>query len=217
MAYPGVAFASAAAVFIVGCAETRSASSPETALSSSGESRNGSFQGTRWGTFYSKRFELSLGLPDGATWKIDDHRSAWLKATHEPTRSTFLLRIWNEDQVTTRKECYARAREWEPRLPDLDAFPLIDDKLRPLLGYRDARVAVGVTVQHAPEPATGGFVAAIVGDVHHCAVVAYQTEVSGAGAEDEVADRLAIVEGRVLPSLKLDTNLAPRRAPAVLP
>jgi hypothetical protein len=215
MAHSGVAFAAAAAVVIVGCAESGSAPSAETPATS-GESANGSFQGTRWGTFYSKRFELSLGLPDGASWKIDDHRSAWLKAAHEPTRSTLLLRIWNEDQVTTRKGCYARAREWEPRLPDLEAVPLIDDKLRPLLGYRDVRVAVGVTVLGNRQPATAGFVVAIVGDVHRCAVVAYQTEVSGSGAQDEVADRLAIVEGRVLPSLKLDKSLAPSRTPAVV-
>ena len=29
-----------------------------------------SWQEARWGTFHSKRFEVSLGLPDGAAWKI---------------------------------------------------------------------------------------------------------------------------------------------------
>jgi hypothetical protein len=177
----------------------------------------GSFQGTRWGTFHSKRFELTMGLPDGATWKIDDHRTAWLRAAHEPTHSSLLLRSWAEDSNVTRKGCYARAREWEPRLPDLDAERLIDDKTRALLGSRDARVAVGVLVRPGPQPATGGFVVAIVGDVRRCAVVAYQTEASGQSAEDEVADRLAIVSDRLLPSMKPDQSFAPSREPAIPP
>jgi len=219
MAHSGVAFAGGAAVVVLGCAGMGSAPPSEMnpRAASSAELPNGSFQGTRWGTFHSKRFELSMGLPDGSAWKIDDHHSGWLKAAHEPTRSTLVLRIWNEDQVTTRKGCYARGREWEPRLPDLELLPLIDDKMRTLLGYRDARVAVGVTVHGDPQPATGGFVVAIVGDVHRCVVVVYETAVSGAAAQDEVADRLAIVEGRLLPSLKLDSTLTPPRAPVVLP
>jgi hypothetical protein len=156
-----------------------------------------------------------MGLPDGATWKIDDHRSGWLRATHEPTHSALLLRTWAEDSNVTRKACYARAREWEPRLPDVDAAPLIDDKTRPLLGSRDARVAVGVLVRGGPAPVTGGFVVAIVGDVRRCAVVAYQTEASGQLAEDEVADRLAIVSDRLLPSMKADQSFAPSREPAI--
>jgi hypothetical protein len=176
-----------------------------------------SFQGTRWGTFHSKRFELSMGLPDGAAWKIDDHRSGWLRATHEPTRSALLVRSWAEDSIVTRKGCYARAREWEPRLPDLDAVPLIDDKMRPLLGSRDARVAVGVVVRGAPTPSTDGFVVGIAGDVHRCAVVVFQTEASGDLAQDEIADRLVIASDRLLPSMKLDQSFAPSREPAILP
>ena len=170
----------------------------------------------RWGTFHSKRFELSLALPDGSAWQIDDHHSGWLEAVHEPTRSSLILRIWNEDQVTTRGGCYARGREWEARLPDLEHLPLIDDKISAILGYRDARVAVGVAVHGDPRPSMRGFVVAIVGDVHRCVVVAFETEASGAGAEDAVADRLAIVEARLLPSLKLDASLTPPRAPALL-
>ena len=176
-----------------------------------------SFQKTRWGTFHSKRFELSLGLPDGAAWKIDDHRSAWLRATHVPTRSALLIRSWSEQENVTRKACYARAREWESGLPDLDVQPLIDDQLRALFGHRDARVAVGVLVGGGAEPKTGGFVVAIVGDVRRCMLVAFQTEASGAAAADEVADRLAIFSDRVLPGVKVDQSFTPSREPAILP
>jgi hypothetical protein len=161
---------------------------------------------------------MSLGLPDGSAWKIDDHRSGWLRATHEPTRSALLVRAWSEGENVTRKACYARAREWESGLPDLEAQPLIDDQMRSLLGYRDAaRVAVGVLVRGGTESATGGFVVAIVGEVRRCVLVAYETEASGAAAQDEVADRLAIVTDRLLPSMKLDQSFTPSREPAMLP
>jgi hypothetical protein len=178
----------------------------------------GSFQGTHWGTFHSKRFELTLGLPDGSAWKIDDHKTPWLRATHDATRSALLVRSWSESENVTRKACYARAREWESALPDLEAQPLIGDDLRTVLGYRDAaRVAVGVLVRGGAEPATGGFVVAVVGEVHRCVLVAYQTEANGASAQDDVAERLAIVADRLLPSMKLDQSFAPSRVPAMLP
>jgi hypothetical protein len=218
MAHEGVRLAAPAFVLIVGCAATEPAPAAAVAPPPAPVETRGSFQGTRWGTFHSKRFELSLGLPDGSAWKIDDHRSSWLRATHETTRSALLVRSWNESENVTRKACYARAREWESGLPDLEAQPLVDDQMRTLLGFRDAaRVAVGVLVRGGAEPATGGFVVAIVGEIRRCVLVAYQTEVRGATGQDEVADRLAIVTDRVLPSMKFDQNFTPSRVPAMLP
>jgi hypothetical protein len=53
----------------------------------------------------------------------------------------------------------------------------------------------------------------VVGEVHRCVLVAFQTEASGAAAQDEVADRLAIVTDRLLPSMKLDPSFLPSREP----
>jgi len=218
MAHARVARAAPIAVLVVGCAGTEPVPLAAAAAPPAHAEAPGSFQGTRWGTFHSKRFELSLGLPDGSTWKIDDHRSAWLKATHDPTRSALLVRVWSETENVTRKGCYARARQWESGLPDLDAQPLIDDQMRTLLGYRDAaRVAVGVLVRGGAAPATGGFVVAIVGEIRRCFLVAFQTEASGVSSQDEVADRLAIVTDRLLPSMKLDQSFTLSREPAILP
>ncbi len=216
MAHPRVALAASAVVVIVGCAGAE----PEPAaavLERPPATAAGSFEGTRWGTFHSKRFELSVELPDGAAWKIDDHRSGWLRATHGATRSALLLRSWSEDDNVTRKACYARARQWEGGLPDLDAQPLIEDRVGKLLGDRDARIAVGVVVRGGAEPVTGGFVVAVVGDLRRCVLLAFQTEASGSSAEDAVADRLALVSGRLLPAMKLDQSLMPSREPAILP
>ena len=208
----------AGVVAVLGCAGSNPTPAAEPdARSQLATTPPSTFQGTRWGTFHSKRFELSLGMPDGATWKIDDHKTPWLRAIHAPTRSALTVRSWTEDSNVTRRSCYARARAWEPRLPDLEGQSLIDDKTRVLLGSRDARVAVGVTVAADPDPVTGGFVVAIVGDVRRCIVVAFQTEANGAGAQDEVADRLAIAADRLLPSMKLDQSFTPSREPAMPP
>jgi hypothetical protein len=153
---------------------------------------------------------MSIQLPDGSAWKIDDHRSPWLRATHEATRSKLAVRSWHEDENVTRKACYARAREWDSSLPDLETSPLIEDGLRSLLNSKGARVAVGLAVQPA-HPATSGFVVAIVGEVRRCTLVAYQTEAGGPSAENDVGERLAVVVDRLLPSMKMDHSFAPSR------
>jgi hypothetical protein len=171
------------------------------------------FDGTAWATFHSKRFELSLRLPDGRAWRIDDHRSPWLRAAHEGTRSKIALRSWREDENVTRAGCYARARGWEPSLPDLEASRLLDDGVRPL-DSQNARVVVGLAGD-GETPSVGGFVVAIVGEIRRCLLVAYETEAKGPAAEGEVADRLAIIADRLLPTVKLDQSLAPSREPAM--
>ena len=201
-------------MIVAGCgASAPLASSPSRPTPAASAEAPASFEGTRWGTFHSKRFELSLGLPDGSSWKIDDHKSPWMRAGHEATHSTILLRSWSEGENVTRKACYARAREWEPGLPDLETLPLIDDGMRKLVGDKDARVAVGVAPPAAPGASTGGFVVAVVGSVRRCIVVAFQTQTGGPTAGDEVAGRLALIADRLLPSLKLDQSFAPSREP----
>src|SRR5258706_16120586 len=147
MAHARLVLAGSVAVVMFGCGGSGAspAAEPDARRGFAAEPL-GSFQGTRWGTFHSKRFEFSIGLPDGGAWKIDDHRTGWLRATHEATRSSVAFRNWNESDNVTRKGCYARARDWDAGLPDLDAQPLIGDELRSLFSYRNARVAVGVTV-----------------------------------------------------------------------
>ena len=219
MAYARVTLAALSAIWMGGCgvSSPAPASRAESAQVPSAPAKLASFEGTRWGMFHSKRFELTVGLPDGSAWKIDDHRSPWLRAVHEATHSKLAVRSWNEEQNVTRQACYTRAREWDPELPDLETSRLIEDQVRTLLKNQDARVAVGVTSRPAPSSMIGGFVVAIVGTVRHCFVVAFQTEADGPSAQDEVADRLAVVSERLLPTLKLDPTFAPSREPATMP
>jgi hypothetical protein len=215
MAHPRVAFVLSLG-FVSACGSAPPAV-PEAPVASA-PAASKSFDGTAWATFHSKRFELSLRLPDGPAWRIDDHRSPWLRATHEGTRSRIALRSWREEENVTRGACYARARAWDPSLPDLEASRVLDDTVRPL-DAQSARVVVGLAgpPHAAPADATsiGGFVLAILGDVRRCLLVAYETEGNGPAAEGDVADRLAIVADRLLPTIKLDQSFAPSREPAI--
>jgi hypothetical protein len=213
MAHSRLGVALLSIVFVGACASAAApapAAVPAAAPQASA-SAPASFEGARWGTFHSKRFDLSLGLPDGAAWKIDDHRSPWLRAGHESTHSTLLARSWSEEQNVTRKACYARAREWEATLPDVDTGGLIDDGVRKVPGGDDARVAVGIDARVSP--GVGGFVVTIMGSIRRCMVVAFQTRAEGQGAEDEIASRLALIGERFVPSIKLDQSFAPSRVP----
>jgi hypothetical protein len=214
MAYPRVALSFG--LVLAGC-QSPVTSAPPRALAAAPAptlpgASSASFEGRRWGTFHSRRFELSLALPDGSAWKIDDHGSHWLRAEHEPTRSTLLLRSWNEDQIITRTACYARAKEWNPSLPDLAGEPLIDDGMRRLFGDREVRVAAGV--RDLAEERRAGFLVVIDGDVRRCMVIVYETRAEGRDASMTIAERLAFVTDRMLPALKLDPSFAPPREQA---
>lgn len=198
-------------LFISACGSAPQSAAPE-APAAPAPSSPKTFDGVAWATFHSKRFELSLRLPDGPAWKIDDHRSPWLRATHEATRSKIALRRWRELENVTRGACYARARSWDPSLPDLETSRLLADAVRPI-DAQSARVVVGLAGTPGSS-AIGGFVLAIVGEVRRCLLVAYETEADGPAAEGDVADRLAIVADRLLSKIKLDQSFAPSREPA---
>lgn len=211
MAHARIAIAaSLTAIAACGGAQEYVAEAPAAASATAPPSK--SFDGGGWAPFHSKRFELSLRFPDGPAWKIDDHRSPWLRATHDGTRSKISLRAWREEENVTRAGCYAKARGWDANLPDLDRARLLEDGSREVVG-QSARVVVGLDGLGEGAP-IGGFVLAIVGDVRRCFLVAYQTEAVGPTAEGDVADRLAIVADRLLASIKLDQSFAPSRVPA---
>lgn len=217
-----LALAAFATVGCIGCKSTAQGApasapprEPESAVAPMDAPSAGASRDTAWGRFYSRRFELSFGLPDGAHWAIDDHTTPWLAAHHDGTRSTLVVRSWNEDELATRASCYARARSWDHALPDLDAQPLVDDRVRTLAGAIDARVAVGVVPGKASDLV--GFAAAAGASIRRCLVLVFRTTVdkSETGVTDVVAGRLATATEEVFASLKLaDSLAAPHEAPA---
>jgi hypothetical protein len=168
------------------------------------------FQAGRAGTFHSARFELSLDLPDGKAWRVDDHRAPWLVATHEPTRSTLKLRSWTEDRVVTKRGCYERARQWQQGLPDIDGPGAIGDEVRQLDATVEARLVSGVSVPDG-SPDIAGFSVAVGTAVRKCVVIVYETKASRPAGPEAVADRLAVVFETVMAKVRFDRTLNPLR------
>jgi len=78
----------------------------------------------------------------GIGWVPDDRRifpALKVKTNLALGKKKTAFRSWSESDNVTRKGCYARAREWDSTLPDLDAQPLIGDELRAVLGHRLGR------------------------------------------------------------------------------
>ncbi len=142
-----------------GCAAAPSSNAGEPAAAvGQGEAAGeaAAFERGRWGTYHSKRLELSLALPDGRAWRIDDHSTLWLRATHAASSSALLARVWFEPSPVNDERCYARAREWEPRLPDLAAARIVDDTVvrLPYGGLRGTEAGPrGMEARGAAEPA----------------------------------------------------------------
>jgi hypothetical protein len=233
MAHPGLGRAKAAAFALVaacggvsglvaaacGASAGPSGPPPQAPPASSADPASG-FEGTRWGRFHSVRFELSLEFPDGARWRIDDHKTPWLLASHEASRSELYLRAWSEERPVTRQACYEKARSWQPKLPDLEKLQVVEDQLRKLgtaaperrldgvTQGMDARVVVGMAP--AGGGAASGYVVAVSESIRKCRVVVYET---AGGLPEEMADKLAVVAHKMLDSLRLDASFAPAREP----
>lgn len=189
-----------------------------------------SFAG-RWGTYHSRRFELSFALPDGKAWRIDDHRTPWLLATHEATGSRLVVRAWSELGVPTEKACYQKARSWDPSLPELEGAPALVDQVRKLKSGLEARLVIAATIgpdEPAPrregaapaasERAAGGFLALAAAPGRKCVVFVYRTGEARPGGREAVLDRLAEIENGTLESFALDEAFTvPREAPSSSP
>lgn len=161
---------------------------------------------TGWGAFHSKRFNVSIPLPDGKAWKIDDHKSDDLVATHAPTSSRLTLRAEFEEQLMNRARCEARARARGIVPDNADAaFTTVEDEAWVGPESYDSRVWVAVEAGR-PDGRVVGHVFLFGSFVKQCLLVHFSTEVP-AKEEQLLADRLAIAEERIVKAIKLD---APR-------
>ena len=162
--------------------------------------------GSGWGAFHSKRFNVTVPLPDGKEWKIDDHKSDELVATHAPTSSRLTLRAEFEEQLMNRARCEARARAVGV-VPDNAeaAFTTVEDDAWIGPESYDSRVWVAVEAGR-PDGGVVGHVFLFGSFVKRCLLVHFSTEVP-AKEEELLASRLAVAEERIVKAIKLD---APR-------
>jgi hypothetical protein len=164
--------------------------------------------------YRSHRLALSLPLPDGAAWRIDDHSRPELIATHGPTRSRLVLAVFPADELVGRGRCeeLARAQNLVPVAAPRERR-ILEDEVAITQETFDTRVEVTL------EPGTGadrslvGSVMAFGGFLRKCYAFVYSTQVDDATDEAVLSSRLALVRTRVLGGLELEAILpAPRDA-----
>jgi hypothetical protein len=163
--------------------------------------------------FHSKRFALSLPLPEGHAWRIDDHSRPELVATHDPTRSRIVLAVVRMEELVGRQQCEALARE--RKLVPASRLTTIEDDDTVTQETFDTRVWVALEPLRGPGAPIVGHVMAFGGFLRKCFVFDYSTSVDSAAQEDVLSARLAFARARILSGLSLDPFLLPpREAPS---
>jgi hypothetical protein len=146
----------------------------------------------RWGRFVSKRFDLSMQLPDGHEWRIDDHKTNWMVAIHPGSSSVLRARIWREPSIVGRAACEQRARDWTRDIPVVQDSRVVDRHPAPELpepGY-DTEVVTGVVRAQAASGSADGYVIAFGASMKRCFAVVFTTSARGVDASERLGDRL---------------------------
>lgn len=191
-------FASAA----MGCAATPSPAT-EQAVPAKKEMAEAfdAYGGGPEGVFHSKRFRLSLPLPDGRAWRIDDRSRPYLFAVHEATRSRLSLIGTHEASLMNRERCEVRAKELG-FVPE-GGGDVVDDETALLGGTYDARVRVAMGLNERTG-AIDGHVLVFGAFLRQCLLVHVETSVASPGEEASLAARLAAARARIVRGIVLD-------------
>jgi hypothetical protein len=159
--------------------------------------------------YHSARFGLSIPLPDGRAWRIDDHHDGVLVARHAPTRSTLTTLTFTDPDLMNRQKCQERAEAMgllalrEPRT--------IEDETTVGPASFDTRIWIALETGSSPGAALVGDAILVGAHVHKCLFARFVTEVPAADQEPVLSSRLAIARLRILGGLLLDAfDRAPR-------
>lgn len=165
--------------------------------------------------FHSTRFGVSLPLPDGHDWRIDDHKGPVLRATHPPTRSLVELAVWREDKLVNHAMCEARAREFG-YVADVEADTL-ESPIESVPQGWDSRLWVGVE-SSARDPAHAtGHLMAFGSSMRKCLYFHFATT-ANKDDPDAISARLAFARVRILREIRLDSlDEVPRERPPIAP
>jgi hypothetical protein len=201
---------------LLGCAAAGPGSQAATATAST-RARAATFgdDTARLPRYRSKRLSLSLPLPDGSAWRIDDHTSPALIATHAPTRSRVLVAVFRADEPVGRTQCEELARG-AGYLADGPSRTL-DDEIAVTQSTFDTRIRVALRPGSDSRQPLVGEVTAVGGFLRKCYVFDFSTEVGGADDEPALSARLAFARTRILGGLELQPfDAVPRLAPGGL-
>ncbi len=160
--------------------------------------------------YHSVRFKLSVPLPDGHAWKIDDHHDRALVANHAPTRSTLTVLAWSEPELMSRQKCQARATEMG--LLSLEDPHTIEDQTTVGPDAFDSRIWIVLEAGRSPTAALRGHALLIGGYIRKCLLVHYATDVATEKDEPMLTSRLAVARLRILGGVRMEPFDEPPRA-----
>ncbi|WP_394823300.1 hypothetical protein [Pendulispora albinea] len=200
-----------------GCAESTPSPVERPTTSGPADSAGGSgptsFDTQHWGTAHSKRFALTIPLPEPKNWTLDDHSQRELTVRHLATRSVVQIFTTTEPSLVNRQRCEDRAR-------DLGFVPTgkmttVEDATTIGPGAYDTRVWVTLLPGATERDPILGHVFAFGGYIRKCLFFHFQTEIPSARDESALSARLALARTRILGALALDDfdNL-PREEPS---
>jgi len=167
------------------------------------------FNDTRPLRFHSARFELSLPLPDGHGWRIDDHSAPLLVATHRVTGSTVTLGIFTMPELVNRQRCEAVARE-RGLAPDVASLGVVEQAITVGPGAYDTQWRVALETRNAVPV---GHVFLFGAYVHKCLFGHYETRIGPGEDEASLSAKLAIARVQILGAVTLEAFDQPGRAP----
>jgi hypothetical protein len=162
--------------------------------------------------YHSKRLGLSVPLPGGREWHIDDHSRPELVLRHDPTQSTVVIAVVRADELVGRTQCEKLALE--RRLAPREELQTLEDVVEVTQRTYDTRVRVALAPGSGPESPIVGHVLAYGGFLRKCLVFAFTTQVDRAAEAPVLSSRLAFARARIFGGLELDPFAAvPRDAP----
>jgi len=165
--------------------------------------------------YRSARFELSVALPDGRAWKIDDHHERALIARHAPTRSTLTVLTFTDPDLMNRQKCQERAVTMG--LLALHDPRTLEDATTVGPGAFDSRVWIAVEAGPTAGAPITGHAVLVGGSIRKCLFVHYATEVASVNDEPLLTSRLAVARLRILAGVQIESfDVAPRE-PARVP
>jgi hypothetical protein len=177
------------------------------------------FADGNWGAFHSQRFQLTVPLPEGKAWRIDDHREPELSARHEGTTSRITLSVFREDDLMNRNKCREAAKR--RGLVSDEGLSLVADEVTVGPEAYDTRIWIALggapgAAPHGrgkregdppPAPASGklvGHLFATGAFLRTCLFFHFVTEVADAKDEAVLSHRLAVARTRILGAIRLD-------------
>jgi hypothetical protein len=160
--------------------------------------------------YHSKRLALTVPLPDGHTWRIDDHSRPELLLRHEPTRSTLVVAVIRADELVGRDQCEKLALE-RHLVPRVETQQTVEEQVSITQGTYDTRVRVTLAPGTTADKPIAGHVTAFGGFLRKCFVFDFATEVDRAKDADVLSSRLAFARARILGGLALDPFAAVAR------